>query len=153
MRGAVASERVPPLKLLVALALVALPVLGQTTGVVTLAVGDYSQLSFVSPSYFAGLGLEKQVGPVELNASFLWSPGEKDRVRIVTPILAPTWNGTAQVTALLRLGPALVGGGGSASITTCGAYIADVTPPEKRAAWRPLSMPSPPASKPRTRGR
>lgn len=105
------------MKLLAALALVALPVLGQTTGVVTLGIGDYSQLSFVRPSYFAGLGLEKRIGPAEIAASFLWSPGEKDRVRIVTPILAPTWNGTAQVTALLRLGPALVGGGGSASIT------------------------------------
>lgn len=105
------------MRLALVLALLAAPALAQTTGVATLGIGDYSQLSFVRPAYFAGLGLEKQVGPVEIAASFLWSPGEKDRVRIVTPILAPTWNGTAQATALLRLGPALVGGGGIASIT------------------------------------
>lgn len=117
------------MRLALVLALVAAPAVAQTTGVVTLAVGDYSQLSFVRPSYFAGLGLEKQVGPVEISASLLWSPGEKDRVRIVTPILAPTWNGTAQATALLRLGPALVGGGGSASITRESDYTKDAARP------------------------
>lgn len=121
------------MRLALVLAFVAAPAVAQTTGVVTLTAGDLSGLGYTRPHYSVGVGLERETRLFSFAGTVSWSPSDKERVRILTPPIAPAWNATARVEALVKLGPALVGGGGSASITRESDYTKDAARPHVTA--------------------